>query len=110
MRYVIPVFLFLAFSLGAAQAQAKSCSSFVVIKSYDEAGKTLTVKHEKGKNLETFPTLCSLPSLSWVACSILSRYFPSSSRLCQSSILCFTWSMECGMGCSEFLISALCSA
>ena len=51
MRYAIPVFLFLAFCLGGAQAQAKSCSSFVVLKSYDAAAKILTVKHSNGKSV-----------------------------------------------------------
>ena len=35
MRLAIPVFVILAFCLGAAQAEAKSCSAFAVIKSYD---------------------------------------------------------------------------
>ncbi len=55
MRYAIPVFLFLAFCLGGAQAQAKSCSSFVVIKSYDPAAKVVEVKHVRGKTGKFFP-------------------------------------------------------
>lgn len=61
MRYVIPVF-FLAFCLGAAQAQAKSCSSFVKIESYDASGKTITVKHEKGSVRKFFPKPEGAPS------------------------------------------------
>jgi hypothetical protein len=45
----------LALCLGSAQAQAKSCSSFAVIKSYDAAAKTVEVSHEKGKLGKFFP-------------------------------------------------------
>jgi hypothetical protein len=55
MRTLIPVFLLLAFSLAAAQAQAKSCSSFVVIESYDADAKSVAVKHTKGKPNKFFP-------------------------------------------------------
>lgn len=55
MRYAIPATLFLALFLGAAQAQAKSCSSFVVIKSYDPATKTIEVHHGRGSVRKFFP-------------------------------------------------------
>ena len=62
MRYVIPVFLLLAFSLAAAQAQAKSCSAFVVIESYDADAKSIAVKHTKGKPNKFFPKPEGAPS------------------------------------------------
>ena len=62
MRYAIPVFLFLAFCLGGAQAQARSCSTFVVIKSYDADAKVLTVKHVRGKPRKFFPKPEGSPS------------------------------------------------
>jgi len=62
MRYAIPVLLFLAFCLVGGQAQAKSCSSFVVIKSYDADAKTVVVKHVKGKPRKFFPKPEGAPS------------------------------------------------
>jgi len=55
MRYAIPVFVFLAACLGAGQAHAQSCSSFVVIKSYDPATSTVEVDHDKGNMRKFFP-------------------------------------------------------
>lgn len=49
------VFAVLAVGLGSAQAQARSCSSFAVIKSYDPATKTVEISHEKGKISKFFP-------------------------------------------------------
>jgi hypothetical protein len=56
MRFGIPALVFVALCLGASQAgAASSCSSFVVIKSYDEAAKTVEVSYEKGKQRAFFP-------------------------------------------------------
>lgn len=55
MRYAIPITFLLALFLGAAQAQARSCSSFVVIKGYDAATKTVQVEHERGSVRKFFP-------------------------------------------------------
>ena len=56
MRFGIPALVFVALCLGAAQAEAaSSCSSFVVIKSFDEAASTVEVSYEKGKEREFFP-------------------------------------------------------
>ncbi|MGH0030842.1 MAG: hypothetical protein ACQGVC_13690 [Myxococcota bacterium] len=55
MRYLIPATLFLALFLGAAQAQAKSCSSFVEIKKYDAEGQRVLAKHVRGKVKKYFP-------------------------------------------------------
>ena len=56
MRFGIPAVVFAALCLGATQAgAASSCSSFVVIKSFDEAASTVEVSYEKGKEREFFP-------------------------------------------------------
>lgn len=55
MRYAIPATLFLALFLGASQAQAKSCSSFVQIMKYDAAKDVVEVKHSKGSVRKYFP-------------------------------------------------------
>ena len=56
MRSGIPVLVFVALCLGATQAEAaSSCSSFVVIKSFDEAASTVEVSYEKGKERAFFP-------------------------------------------------------
>jgi len=55
MRYAIPLTFLLALFLGAAQAQAKSCSSFVEIVKYDEAAQTVQVKHGRGSVRKFFP-------------------------------------------------------
>jgi uncharacterized cupredoxin-like copper-binding protein len=49
------VFAILALGLGSTQAQAASCSSFAVIKSYDAAAKTVEIAHEKGNLGKFFP-------------------------------------------------------
>ena len=56
MRFGILVLVFVALCLGAAQAEAaSSCSSFVVIQSFDEAASTVEVSYEKGKQRRFFP-------------------------------------------------------
>ena len=56
MRIGIPVLAVLALCLlGASQASAKSCSTFAVIASFDEAASTVEVKYEKGKSSKFFP-------------------------------------------------------
>jgi hypothetical protein len=56
MRIGITAFVFFAVCLASAQAQAaSSCSSFAVIKSYDEATSSVEVDYEKGKEREFFP-------------------------------------------------------
>ena len=55
MRFAIPAIVILAVGLGAAQAQAQSCSTFVAFKSYDEAAKTAEVKYVKGNQKRFFP-------------------------------------------------------
>lgn len=55
MRFIVPVFVFLALCVGSAQAEAKSCSGFAVIKAYDAATKSVTVSYEKGKLRKYFP-------------------------------------------------------
>lgn len=55
MRFVIPAMVFLVLGLGAARAEAQSCSSFIVIKSYDAASKTVEVSYEKGNQKQYFP-------------------------------------------------------
>ena len=56
MRFGIPVLIFVALCLGATQAEAaSSCSSFVVISSFDEAASTVEVSYAKGKERQFFP-------------------------------------------------------
>ena len=55
MRYLIPAFFFLALGFGAAQAQAKSCSSFVIIKGYKADEAKVLVEHKKGSISKYFP-------------------------------------------------------
>jgi hypothetical protein len=55
MRFAIPIVVFVALCLGAAQANAASCSSFAVIKSYNADEKTVEVAHGQGKEREYFP-------------------------------------------------------
>lgn len=62
MRFIVPATFVLALFLGAAQAQARSCSSFVVIKSYDPAKGTVMVDHEKGSVRKFFPKPEGAPS------------------------------------------------
>jgi hypothetical protein len=55
MRFAIPIVVFVALCLGSAQANAASCSSFAVIKSYNADEKTVEVAHTQGKEREYFP-------------------------------------------------------
>ena len=55
MRLAFLVFAVLALCLGSTQANARSCSSFAVIKAYDAAAKTVEISHEKGKLGKYFP-------------------------------------------------------
>jgi hypothetical protein len=55
MRSTLILLLVAVPFLAAANAQAKSCSTFGVIKSYDEAGKTVEVEWTKGKATNFFP-------------------------------------------------------
>jgi hypothetical protein len=55
MRLAILVFAVLALCLGSTQANARSCSSFALIKSYDAAAKTVEISYEKGKLGKFFP-------------------------------------------------------
>jgi len=55
MRFVLPVLALLALGLGAANAQAQSCSTFVVVKSYDESAKTAELEFVKGSQKKYFP-------------------------------------------------------
>lgn len=55
MRFAIPIVVFVALFLGAAQANAASCSSFAVIKSYNADEKTVEIDHVQGKEREYFP-------------------------------------------------------
>lgn len=60
MRLAIPVMVFsaIAFSttiLAASPVEAASCSSFVVIKSYDANAKTVEVSYERGSLKTYFP-------------------------------------------------------
>ena len=56
MRFGIPVLVFVALCLGATPAEAaSSCSSFVVIQSFDAAASTVEVSYEKGKQRAFFP-------------------------------------------------------
>lgn len=55
MRFVLPVLALLVLGLGAVRAEAQSCSTFVVIQSYDDASKTAELSYERGSNSKFFP-------------------------------------------------------
>ncbi len=55
MRLWVAVLMFVALFFGAAQAQAASCSSFTVIKSFDPGSSTIEVEHAKGTMRKYFP-------------------------------------------------------
>ncbi len=55
MRYALPLIALLAVCLGASQADAKSCSNFAKIKSYDAASNKVVVEYESGKLHKFFP-------------------------------------------------------
>lgn len=55
MKFVLPVLALLVLGLGAVRAEAASCSTFVVVKSYDHAAKTAEVSYERGNQKKYFP-------------------------------------------------------
>jgi hypothetical protein len=55
MRYCLPVLAIFALLVASSPADAKSCSGFAVIKSYDAATKTVEVEYGKGKMAKFFP-------------------------------------------------------
>jgi len=55
MHRFIPLFAVVGLVFASAQAEAKSCSSFAVIKSYDSAGQTVEVEYKKGRTNKFFP-------------------------------------------------------
>lgn len=55
MRFAVSVLTFLAFLLAAAGAQAKSCSSFVIIKNFDAEKSMVKVSYERGNEKRFFP-------------------------------------------------------
>ncbi len=55
MRLGIAVLSFVALFFAASQAQAASCSSFVIIKSFDAGSSTVELEHTKGKTRKFFP-------------------------------------------------------
>ncbi len=55
MRFAIPTLVFVALCLGSAQADAASCSSFAIIKSFDAEKSAVEVSYEKGKMKKYFP-------------------------------------------------------
>ena len=55
MRFAIPFFVFLALCFGSAQAEARSCSIFAVIKSFDAEASTIEIEKTKGKTTKFFP-------------------------------------------------------
>ncbi len=62
MRLGIAVLSFVALFLGASQAQAASCSSFVIIKSFDASSSTVELEHTQGKSRKFFPKPEGTPS------------------------------------------------
>jgi hypothetical protein len=55
MRLVISLFALAGLVFAATQAEAASCSSFAVIKSYDADAKTVEVEYKKGRTSKYFP-------------------------------------------------------
>jgi hypothetical protein len=55
MRLVISLFALLGLVFASAQAGAKSCSSYAVIKSYDAEAQTVEVEYKKGRTTKFFP-------------------------------------------------------
>ncbi len=62
MRYAIPAIALLVIGLGAARAEAQSCSTFIAIKSFDAAAKTAKVIYKKGSERKFFPKPEGTPS------------------------------------------------
>jgi hypothetical protein len=55
MRLSLPLLALAAICLAAAQAQAGSCASFAVIKSYDAASSSVEVDYNRGSMSKYFP-------------------------------------------------------
>ena len=55
MRLVISLFALVGLVFASAQAEAKSCSSYAVIKSYDAKAQTVDVEYVKGRTTKYFP-------------------------------------------------------
>ena len=55
MRLFISLFALVGLVFASAQAEAKSCSSFAVIKSYDAEANTVAVEYKKGRTTKFFP-------------------------------------------------------
>jgi hypothetical protein len=55
MRLFISLFALAGLVFASAQAEAASCSSFALIKSYDADGKTVEVEYKKGRQTKYFP-------------------------------------------------------
>ena len=64
MSFKISLAVFLAFALGAAQAEAASCSTFVSIKSFDADAMEVEVNYEKGNQRKFFPQPEGAPPIS----------------------------------------------
>jgi hypothetical protein len=62
MRLLIPVLAVAALVLASAQAEAKSCSSYALIKSYDAEAKTVDVEYKKGRTNKFFPKVSGSPA------------------------------------------------
>jgi hypothetical protein len=62
MRFVVPFFVLLAIALGAASAQAQSCSVFMEIQSYDAKAETAEVNYTRGSQSKFFPRPEGSPS------------------------------------------------
>jgi hypothetical protein len=62
MRLLIPVLAIAAVVLASAHAEAKSCSSFALIKSYDADAKTVDVEYKKGRTSKFFPKVSGTPA------------------------------------------------
>ena len=73
MRIVVSTLAVLAVFFFAAHAQAASCSSFAVIKSYDAASKTAEVEYQKGKTRKYFPAPEGAPANNKVPKSCRSK-------------------------------------
>lgn len=55
MRLFISLFALAGLVFASGQAEAKSCSSFAVIKSYDADAKMVEVEYKKGRTQKYFP-------------------------------------------------------
>ena len=55
MRLFISLFALVGLVFASAQAEAKSCSSFAVIKAHDAEAKTVDVEYKKGRTTKFFP-------------------------------------------------------